>query len=68
MECDISKVLLDLDCPLSDEDRIQAGAEIKLLRLRLRSAQQHIYYLELAKEKSGDRLVAMGASPRSGRA
>lgn len=68
MDTNIAKVLLDLDCPICDEDRIQAGTEIQLLRIRLKEAQNHINYLidKIGKGRSIDRLGEVGTPPRLG--
>jgi hypothetical protein len=65
---DIAQVMMDLNGPISDEDRLEAGTQINLLRRRLVMAQSHIDYLtgELEKERSFDRLATVGVPPRRG--
>lgn len=67
---DIAQVMLNLNCPISDEDRLEAGMQLNLLRRRLAMAQSHIDYLQdqLQREASRDRLVPLGVTPGRGRA
>lgn len=69
MELDVARVLLDLDCPICDEDRIKGGYEIINLRKRLEIAKSQVEYLgdQLERSESANRLGEVRVAFRRGR-